>query len=118
MNSTEINEVIENLCQKFGTVREQLFPEIARMHVASNTVNTVLSLILLIVMILIVRNGFIAQNDESISYDARENWEFASFFGAFIGICFLVAFWCNLYELVQWVLAPTAKTVEYVLQLL
>lgn len=118
MNSTEFNEVIENLCRKFGTVREQLFPEIARIHVASSTVNTVMSLIILIVMILIVKHGLRAQYDNSKDYEAKGNWAFATFFCGFIALGFFLSFWFNLHELVQWVLAPTAKTVEYILTLL
>lgn len=118
MKSTEINAVIEMLCQKFGTVKEELFPEIARMCIGRYAVNTVLCLIVLIVMILFVRHGLLVQNDVSRSCDAQENWAFASLFLGCFSVGFLVAFWCNLHELVQWVLAPTAKTVEYVLQLL
>ena len=118
MNSSEVNEVIEMLCKKFGTVKEKLFPEIVRMNVGRNAVNTAMCLIVLIVLILIVRHGIIVQNNKSNDYDVIENWTFASFICGITAAGFFIAFWINLFDLVQWVVAPTAKTFEYILTLL
>lgn len=122
MTSNEINAVIDNLCSKLGTAKEVLLPEMARMYTISSAFNTAVCVIALAVLLYIFkRNLTKIKNDicsNNLSYDERQNAEIITAISGALSVGFFVGFWVNTYELVQWISSPTAKTFEYILQLL
>lgn len=118
MSSNEINAVIDNLSQKLGVAKEMLVPEIAQMCFTRHLVNSIFCLVLLIIAAVIIYRSLKIHGSKDSSWDAKEHAEIAMLFfsGAFVG--FFIGLWLNVYEAVQWYAAPTAKTFEYIIQLL
>ena len=122
MTSNEINAVIDNLCSKLGTAKEVLLPEMARMYTISSAFNTAVCAVALAVLLHILkRNLAKIENDirdNDLSYDERQNAEIITAISGALSLGFFVGFWVNAYNLAQWISSPTAKTFEYILQLL
>ena len=113
MTSNEINAVIDNLCSKLGTAKEVLLPEMARMYT--------ISVALAVLLHILKRNLAKIENDirdNDLSYDERQNAEIITAISGALSLGFFVGFWVNAYNLAQWISSPTAKTFEYILQLL
>ena len=53
-----INEIIDNICNKLGTTAEFIAPEYARMHVASSITAIVISIVGIIAYFMILRKLF------------------------------------------------------------
>lgn len=118
MSSNEINSVIENLCQKFGMAKEVLIPELARMCFTRHLVNSIFCFVLLVISAIILYRNFKIHGSKESSWDARQNAEIVILVCGGMSVGFFVGLWMNVYEAVQWYAAPTAKTFEYILQLL
>ena len=56
MNSSDVNSIINNLCNKLGTTASKLIPEMAGYQIAKNSIWMVVSLIFIGVMIGLVIN--------------------------------------------------------------
>ena len=117
MKSDEINNVIDNLCQKFGTAQETLIPEMARMNVTVSRISIAFFLVLLLISILIILKFYKAYknakyNDEQFFYIKATIITFG-----FV-IFFMWEIYDNAITIAQWNSAPTAKAIEYTLQLL
>lgn len=111
MIGEQVNVVIENLCQKFGATQEVLVPEMAKFCIARAWINAVfcgIALIFCIVMTFVS----IKKMREDI------DWLGGSLIFGFVAILFFVGLWWNISEAIQWQAAPTAKAIEYTLQLL
>lgn len=111
MIGEQINVVIENLCQKFGVAQEVLVPEIAKFCIARAWVNAAFCGIVLIFCI-VMTIVCIRKSQEDFGWFGGI-W----IFGA-VAILFFVGLWWNISEAIQWQAAPTAKAIEYMLQLL
>ena len=118
MTSNEINAVIDNLCQKFGMAKEVLIPELARMCFTRHLVNSIFCLVLLVIAAVIIYRCFKIHGNKETCWDAKQNAEIVILVCGIISTCVFVGLWMNMYEAVQWYSAPTAKTFEYILQLL
>lgn len=122
MSSNEINAVIDNLCSKLGTAKEVLLPEMARMYTISSAFNTGVCAVVSMVLLYIFKYNLTKiRNDirsNELSYDERQSAEIITAVSGTLLIGFFAGFWINAYELIQWVSSPTAKTFEYILQLL
>lgn len=110
MIGEEVNTVIDNLCQKFGATQEFLVPEMARLCIARAWVNAAFCAVLLVFAVVIAIVCLIKIDDLELMVTA-------------IGICALIilasliGLWCNVSTAIQWQAAPTAKAVEYVLEM-
>ena len=117
MKSDEINNVIDNLCQKFGTAQEALIPEMARMNVTVSWINIVFFLILLSISALIIWKFYKAYKNAKYNDE-----QFFYIMASFIAFGFVIFFMWEIYDnaitIAQWNSAPTAKAIEYTLQLL
>lgn len=118
MTSNEINAVIDNLSQKLGVAKEMLVPEMAQMCFTRHLVNSIFCLVLLVIAGAVIYRSVKIHGSEKSSWEAKQHAEIAILFfgGAFVG--FFIGLWLNVYEAVQWYAAPSAKTFEYILQLL
>ena len=118
MIGEQVNEVIDNLCQKIGSTQEMLVPEMARLIIARSCVNVAFCALMCIVCILIIVKWARAMKNEKCGWEEQETW---SMFAIFSGIALFICFgflWFNVSEAVQWQAAPTAKAVEYILELI
>lgn len=118
MSSNEVNAVIDNLSQKLGVAKEMLVPEMAQMCFTRHLVNSIFCLVLLIVSAVIVYRSFKIHGAEESSWDDQQYAKIAIRICGVIFTCVFVGLWINVCEAVQWYAAPTAKTLEYILQLL
>lgn len=110
MIGEEVNAVIDNLCQKFGATQELLVPEMARLCIARAWVNAAFCVVLVVFSVILMIISIIKINDIEL---------LATAIGAcaIILIASLVGLWCNVSTAIQWQAAPTAKAIEYVLQM-
>ena len=111
MIGEQINVVIENLCQKFGATQEVLVPEMAKFCTARAWVNAAFCGIVLIFCIVMTIVS-IRKTKEDI------DWFGGTVIFSGVAILFFVGLWWNISEAIQWQAAPTAKAIEYTLQLL
>lgn len=116
MSGAEINNVIDNLCQRFGTVQEELIPELARMNIVKSCVIVLATILLLTICIFVLKK---CANFLKETTDADEI-AMCMFLG---GLTLLLASWgvwelfSNTADIIQWMIAPTAKTIEFVLEM-
>lgn len=118
MNGNDINAVVDNLCQKLGTAKEMLIPELAKMCVARYSVNAIFCLVLFIVAAYAIYRCIKIKIDKNSTWIARENADIGLFVSIPSAGGFFVALWINSYELIQWLVVPTAKAFEYIITLL
>ena len=116
MSGAEINNVIDNLCQRFGTVQEELIPELARMNIVKSCI--IVLAIILVLMICI----FVLMKCADFLKKATDEDEIAlcMFVGGLtlvLASCGVWALFSNIADIVQWMIAPTAKTIEFVLEM-
>ena len=113
---SEINEVINNLCDKLGVAAEYLIPEMARVHIAQNIAMMItafiISMFFVVVGIVIWRN---IKKDEYPDYDPLFIYSLASLLPIVITSC---VFFSSLYNLAGWIASPTAMTVTELAKLL
>ena len=115
----EVDIIIDNLCEKLGTAKEAVVPELARMCGMRHLCNSLLCIVALIALtVILCRCKKIMDNDQNHSYDTVQNAEIGALMCGIAVIGFFIGLWFNIYECIQWFAAPTAKTIEYVLQLL
>jgi len=111
MIGEQINNVINNLCQKFNITQEFLVPEMARLCIARAWIDAVFCCIFLALCIV----GTVVSIKKS-KYD--DCWHLGIIIFAFIGVLFLLGIWWNVSEAIQWQSAPTAKAIEYIITLI
>lgn len=115
----EVDAIIDKLCEKLGTAKEAIVPEMARLCSTRYLCNAVFCIVAFIAIAMIMCSlGKIVKNHENHSYDTVDNAEIGVFLCCIGLIGFFIALWYNVYECIQWVAAPTAKTFEHILQLL
>ena len=119
MNGNDINTVVDNLCEKLGTAKEMLVPELAKMCSMRYLCNSVFCIVVLIALIVILcRYRKIIENRRNYDFDTEQNAEIGAFVCSIATIGFFIGLWYNAYECIQWLAAPTAKAFEYILTLL
>lgn len=118
MTSSEVNAVIDNLSQKLGVAKEMLVPELARMCFTRYIINSIFCFVLLVIAVGIFYRSFKIHGSKESSWDDQQCAEIAMLLCGIISIGVFIGLWMNVYEAVQWYAAPTAKTFEYILQLL
>ena len=63
-----VNEIIDNICNKLGTTAEFIAPEYARMHAASSITAIVISIVAIVAYFMILRKLFVLRDDEMVLY--------------------------------------------------
>ena len=113
--SKEINEIINNLCDKLGTSAKYLIPEMTRMHIAQGIFLSVVSAVIFIICIYFARKAW--------AYDHRDNnsmWENDScwiILPMVIGLCSFIWLSTTVYNLIGWVASPTAMAIEEIVRM-
>ena len=104
----EINIIIDNLCNKFGTTIQTLVPEIAKMRIAEDIVSIVICIILLIILYKIIKKvwEYIKKTDDDMIPAILI--PFLPFGIIFTIFCVIVI------DLVGWGVSPMAKTIEMI----
>ena len=110
MIGEQVNEVIDNLCQKIGSTQQMLVPEMARLCIARSWVDAVFCGVLF----LLCSIGLIVSIK---SYKEDDNWVIGIVVFSIVAFVFLFLLWASVSNAIQWQAAPTAKAVEYILNL-
>ena len=119
MTMYEVDAIIDKLCEKLGTAKEMLVPELSRMCSMRHLCNSVFCVIAIVVIAMILCHcGKIIKNHNDYDFDTIDNAEMGTFMCSIVMIGFFIAIWYNVYECIQWIAAPNAKAIEYILTLL
>lgn len=119
MTMYEVDNIIDKLCEKLGTAKEMLVPELSRMCSIRYLCNSVFCVIAFIAVTMILCHCMkIVKNHEDYDFDTVSNAEIGEFLSIIALVGFFIGLWYNVYESIQWFVAPTAKTIEYILKLL
>jgi len=112
--SEEVNAIIDNLCDRLGTSAKFLIPELAKLNIATN---------ITVIIICLIVGGILFKVIPTVwKYDQknRGNWNetFWIVFPGVVGLITAVAFVNSVYELIGWLVSPTAKAVMIILSML
>lgn len=110
MIGEQVNEVIDNLCQKIGSTQQMLVPEMARLCIARSWVDAVFCGVLFLFC-------FIGLVVSIKSYKKDYDWLIGIILFSIVAILFFCLLWASISNAIQWQAAPTAKAVEYILEL-
>ena len=110
MIGEQVNEVIDNLCQKIGSTQQMLVPEMARLCIARSWVDAVFCGVLF----LLCSIGLVVSIK---SYKKDSDWLVGIVLFSIFAIVFFCLLWASVSNAIQWQAAPTAKAVEYILEL-
>lgn len=117
MIGEQVNEVIDNLCQKIGSTQQMLVPEMARLIIARSCVNAAFCALMCVVCILCIVKWIRVMKDDDRIGDEQDMWTVIAIFSGFALLICFIFLWFSVSEAVQWQAAPTAKAVEYILNL-
>lgn len=117
MIGEQVNEVVDNLCQKIGSTQQMLVPEMARLIIARSCVNAAFCAIMCLVCILLIVKWIRVMKSEGCGWEEREAGTMLSIFIGVALLVFFIILWVEVSQAVQWQAAPTAKAVEYILNL-
>lgn len=116
MNVDKDIEIINDIASRLGVAAEYIVPEIAHMGIAQNAFWVVLSLFILIISVRFLKTkrskeAFDVNNDDSVAV-------ILTFF-AFVAVPFaFIILTFSIYDLIGWIVSPTAKTIAYVVELI
>lgn len=110
MIGEQVNEVIDNLCQKIGSTQQMLVPEMARLCIARSWVDAAFC----VVLFLLCSIGLVISIKK---YREEDNWVIGIVAFSIFALVFFCILWASVSNAVQWQAAPTAKAVEYILEL-
>lgn len=108
----EVNNIINNLCEKLGTTVTNLTPEMARMNIAEDMVAIVITALFAIGIAIFWRWA------NSGKHDFDEDWLAVVMFILLL-ICAVGVALCAfdfIPDLVKWAVAPKARMAEYILK--
>lgn len=113
--SKEVNEIINNLCEKLGTSAKFLIPEMARMNIAQSVFMVIFTAIMLALCAVMTVKAW--------KYDHRDGQDFFddSYFTLLpvgIGMIMFVIFSVSLYNLIGWLSSPTAMAINEIVRTL
>lgn len=105
--SKEINEIINNLCEKLGTSAQYLIPELARKNIAEDVFQIIVSVIAFAVL------GYVTPKVWRYDHSPEDQWDerFWIIIPVILWFGFFVVFTTATYDLVGWLASPTAKAI-------
>ena len=118
MKANEVNEIINNICEKIGIGVDGLkdfVPMLARYEIINCIFWIMIGVSLLVV-------GFLLFKKARTAYKEASSWEkdgpgFAivgTIVMMFIGFCMVVS---SIFDIIQWCIIPEAKTIIYILRI-
>lgn len=107
--SKEINEIINNLCDKLGTSAKYLIPEMEKLNIAQDVFMVIFTAIMLAICGVMTVKAW--KYDHS---DGRDFFDDSCFtllpFG--IGAVMFFIFSISMYDLIGWLSSPTAMAIK------
>jgi hypothetical protein len=113
--SDEINAVIEKLCEKLGTSAQFLIPELAKLKIYTSVVIVVIGLVLTMIGLYFLPKAWRYDHREDKSEFIDSLWVLAPGSATFVGFVFLTS---GVYDLVAWIVSPTASAVLEIVNML
>lgn len=107
----EINEVINNICDKLGILASELIPEMGKMEVAEYGSICAIAIIILLVAVLMLIIGMKKNKEDQ----RNETGGTLIILGGFLIIATVIPLIFIIPDFVGWIASPKAKTFEYVL---
>lgn len=107
----EVNEVINNICDKLGILASELIPEMGRMKIAECGCIIIITFITLIIAVVVLAIGM-KKNKEDWMDDTADAMMLIGGFAIAVGI---IALLIVVPDFVGWMVSPKAKTFAYVL---
>ena len=113
--SKEINEIINNLCEKLGTSAQLLIPELAKLKTTGALYMTIICFILTCVSVWLVVKSIKAAKE-----DAKEDYDYEVLpWVCTVGLLICVAGFIKFsWELAEWLASPTGKAVLEIMEML
>lgn len=111
MTEGQINDVINNLCQKIGSTQQMLIPEMARLCIVRSWIYAAFC----VIFVLLCITGLIISIKK---YSHNDYWVVGIVCFPIAGFSFLCCLWVSISEAIQWQFAPTAKAIEYIITLI
>lgn len=113
--SKEVNEIINNLCDKLGTSAKYLIPEMAKLNIAQCVFMVIFTAIMLALCGVTTVKAW--------KYDHRDGQTFFddscfTLLPVGIGTIMFVIFSVSLYNLVGWLSSPTAMAIKEIVRTL
>lgn len=107
----DVNEVINNICERLGILASELIPEMGRMKIAECGCITIITFIALIIAVVVFAIGM-KKNKEGWVDDTADALMIIGGFAIAVGI---IALLIVVPDFVGWMVSPKAKTFAYVL---
>ena len=107
----DVNEVINNICDKLGILASELVPEMGKMKIAESECIIIITFIMLIIAVIVFAIGM-KKHKECRTDDTADTLMFISGIAIVIGIIVLLKV---VPDFVGWLVSPKAKTFAYVL---
>lgn len=114
----DINEIIDNLCNKLGTTAELLIPEYAKMKIASSVVEIIISAVIIAALVFIAKKVYKWMRDNEI-----DKYDDAFFWIVLCGVCGVggaavcaINIMVNVIGISKFVTSPVAAFIEEMLK--
>ena len=112
--SKEVNEIINNLCDKLGTSAKFLIPEMAKLNIAQGVFKVIFTAIMLTFCGVTTVKAW--------KYDHRDGAVFLedscfTLIPAVIGTIMFIIFSISLYGLIGWLSSPTAMAIKEIMRM-
>lgn len=119
MKVNEVNEVINNICEKIGigiSNAKEFIPVFAKYKAIDSALSWLGFLAITVIFIILARKAIKAYQ-ETDAWD-RDIVGFAVGGSAFVAlICGCVSLW-NMFDMIEWIIVPEAMTVKYILDMI
>lgn len=115
--TSEINLIIDDLCNKFCVTSKYLIEEMARYHIARNGFGCFVTLLVGIIEYLIMKKAYpIMENkDNKYDFDTVESATITFYVTVVVTIVTFIIFVCNGVDLVSYIASPTAAVIDDIL---
>lgn len=119
MNANEVNEVINNICEKIGigiNNAKEFVPVFAKIKAMDSAFTCIGFLAITVIFIILARKAIKAYK-EANAWD-RDAYAFGIGGSVFVSLaCGCVSLW-NLFDMIEWIVVPEAMTVKYILDMI
>lgn len=123
MTEAAVISIIDEICSKIGTTTNYIIPKLSQMKFYSSLFGAIVSGIFLIILSIVVITCTLQLcRDDSgrirLSPMTSDLMQISAVTGLVLWVCTLISTTWNAYEAVMWHVAPEAKTITYVLEML
>ena len=119
MKANEVNEIINNICEKIGigiNSAKEFVPIFAKYKAIDSALSWLGFLAITVIFIILARKAIKAYKEAD--YMDRDIFGFAVGGSAFVVLfCGCASLW-NLFDMIKWIIAPEAMTVQYILDMM